>query len=121
MAYRRENGTIGIRNELWVIVTVGCIGDTARNIVNTFRAASSAGRHRRHLHPLIIRSGCSQMGQDHQNTVKILQDIVTHPNAGGVLVLGLGCENNQLKPFYDRLEQINPQRVRCLNCPRRGK
>ncbi|WP_279194040.1 UxaA family hydrolase [Holdemania massiliensis] len=115
MAYRRENGTIGIRNELWVIVTVGCIGDTARNIVNTFRQR----------HPLDDIDGiftfnhpfgCSQMGQDHQNTVKILQDIVTHPNAGGVLVLGLGCENNQLKPFYDSLEQINPQRVRCLNC-----
>ena len=115
MAYRRANGKVGIRNELWVIVTVGCIGDTARNIVNAFRQR----------HPLDDIDGiftfnhpfgCSQMGQDHRNTVKILQDIVTHPNAGGVLVLGLGCENNQLKPFYDTLEQIDPERIRCLNC-----
>ena len=91
---------------LWVIVTVGCIGDTARNIVNAFRQR----------HPLDDIDGiftfnhpfgCSQMGQDHRNTVKILQDIVTHPNAGGVLVLGLGCENNQLKPFYDTLEPVS--------------
>ena len=126
MAYRRANGKVGIRNELWVIVTVGCIGDTARNIVNAFRQR----------HPLDDIDGiftfnhpfgCSQMGQDHRNTVKILQDIVTHPNAGGVLVLGLGCENNQLKPcllytsrrsallamFYRIESCVNPLSLRC--------
>ena len=115
MAYRRNNGKIGIRNELWVVVTVGCIADTAKNIVNTFRqkhAFDDIDGIFTFEHPF----GCSQMGQDHQNTVKILQNIVTHPNAGGVLVLGLGCENNQLQPFVDSLGEIDPSRIRSLNC-----
>lgn len=114
-AYRRANGSVGIRNELWVIVTVGCINSIAENIVKTFQAqhalADIDGIHT-FSHPY----GCSQMGEDQTHTIQILKDIVTHPNAGGVLVLGLGCENNQLLPFYQSLQDIDPKRIQYLNC-----
>lgn len=113
--YKRHNGEVGIRNELWIILTVGCINSVANTIVHEFK--------QRHTlkdidgvftfnHPY----GCSQMGADQENTIQILKNMVTHPNAGGVLVLGLGCENNQLKPFYDSLENIDSRRIRYLNC-----
>jgi len=113
--YRRKNGTVGIRNELWVIVTVGCINSVAKQIVNQFRAThdlSDIDGIYTFEHPY----GCSQMGQDHETTVKVLQDIVTHPNAGGVLLLGLGCENNQLHPFYEGLKDIDEDRIVYFNC-----
>lgn len=114
-AYRRGNGSVGIRNELWVIVTVGCINSIANTIVKTFQTkhalADIDGIHT-FAHPY----GCSQMGEDQTHTIQILRDIVTHPNAGGVLVLGLGCENNQLLPFYQSLQDIDPKRIRYLNC-----
>lgn len=115
MAYKRKNGKVGIRNELWIIVTVGCINSIANNIVETFKKDHCLddidGLFTYH-HPY----GCSQMGKDQDNTIKILQNMVTHPNAGGVLVLGLGCENNQLKPFYDSLKDIDTSRIKYLNC-----
>lgn len=114
-AYRRSNGKVGIRNELWVIVTVGCVNSIARNILENFKSRhdlSDIDGIYTFEHPY----GCSQMGNDQENTIKILRDIVMHPNAGGVLVLGLGCENNQLKPFYDSLVDIDSKRIRYMNC-----
>ncbi len=113
--YKRANGTVGIRNELWVIVTVGCVNSVAKNIVNEFRETrdiSTIDGVYTYQHPY----GCSQMSADHENTVKILRDLVTHPNAGGILILGLGCENNQLGPFYEGLQNIDPTRIRYFNC-----
>lgn len=114
-AYKRSNGKVGIRNELWIIVTVGCVNSIAKNIVEDFK-----NRHDLNdidgiftfEHPY----GCSQMGSDQENTIKILRNMVLHPNAGGVLVLGLGCENNQLKPFYESLGEIDNKRIQYLNC-----
>ena len=117
--YRRKNGTVGIRNELWVIVTVGCINSLAKRVVRNFRRdhdLSGIDGIYTFEHPY----GCSQMGEDHNTTVTILRDIVTHPNAGGVLILGLGCENNQLHTFYEGLTNYDPERIRYFNCQEVG-
>lgn len=118
-AYQRDNGDIGIRNELWVIPTVGCVNATAQQIVNQFKAANPAqdidGVHL-FTHPY----GCSQLGDDHENTRKILADMVAHPNAGGVLVIGLGCENNQVDAFRELLGEVDASRVKFMVAQQEG-
>jgi altronate hydrolase len=100
--YLRPNGEAGIRNELWIVNTVGCVNATAERIA---RAADEAfagaafGGVRHFAHPY----GCSQLGEDHESTARILAGLAAHPNAGGVLVLALGCENNTLESFRERL------------------
>jgi len=100
--FKRKHGRAGIRNELWVVPTVGCINGIARNIIEVFKASRP--------HPGIDGIyafphpyGCSQLGQDHERTRSMLQNLALHPNAGGVLVLGLGCENNQINLFKETL------------------
>ncbi|MGE9551168.1 UxaA family hydrolase [Erwinia amylovora] len=109
--YRRGNGNVGIRNELWVLPTVGCVNGIARQIVSRFLQESddAAGIDGVHLftHPF----GCSQLGQDHENTRTMLQNMVRHPNAGAVLVIGLGCENNQVGVFRETLGEYDAERV----------
>ena len=104
MGYVRENGEVGIRNEIWIINTVGCVNKVAEKI------AARAGA-RFFPHPF----GCSQLGDDQAITQKILKGMVNHPNAAGVLVLGLGCENNNIEVFKGVLGDYNPTRVRFLN------
>ena len=112
--YKRNSGEYGIRNELWIIPTVGCIVGQLRLIADEFN--------RKHApffegfdgvqvfsHPF----GCSQMGDDHNNTKEALQNMTHHPNAGGVLVIGLGCENNQVAEFRDSYE-YDKERVKFL-------
>lgn len=100
MGFKRPNGKVGVRNEIWVIPTVGCVNNVAAAIAkqaNTF-IKGSVDEVIAFPHPY----GCSQMGDDQENTCKILADLIKHPNAGGVLVLGLGCENcniDVLKPY----------------------
>ena len=111
--YHRKNGDIGIRNELWIIPTVGCVNKTAELIKDEFlREANKLNIDGvfTFAHPY----GCSQMGDDHETTKKILQNIVKHPNAGGVLVLGLGCENNQVEEFKASLGDFDDERVRFM-------
>ena len=103
-AYVRDNGDIGIRNDIWIINTVGCVNKTAETLAARTGAFAFT-------HPY----GCSQLGGDHETTQKILRGLVTHPNAGGVLVLGLGCENNNIEEFKKVLGPINEERVRFLN------
>ena len=105
MGYVRENGEVGIRNEVWIVNTVGCVNKVAETIA----AATGA---RSFPHPF----GCSQLGDDQLTTQKILAGMVHHPNAAGVLVLGLGCENNNIDVFKEVLGEYNPKRVRFLNC-----
>ncbi|MBQ4542654.1 MAG: altronate dehydratase [Clostridia bacterium] len=88
MGYPRKNGDVGIRNDVWIINTVGCVNKTAEKLSKITGAKSFP-------HPY----GCSQLGDDHQNTAKILANLAMHPNCGGVLVLGLGCENNNIEVF----------------------
>lgn len=113
--YRRKNGDVGIRNELWIVPTVGCVNGIAQQISKKFIAKlAKQGEDYEHVYVLSHPYGCSQLGQDHQNTRTILQNMVKHPNAGGVLVIGLGCENNQLNAFRDTLGEYDDQRVRFM-------
>ncbi len=112
MGYVRENGDVGIRNEIWIVNTVGCVNKTAE-ILAREAGCKFAGKTDGifcFTHPY----GCSQLGDDHANTQKILAGLVRHPNAAGVLVLGLGCENNNIREFKKVLGEYNPDRVKFL-------
>ncbi len=103
-AYIRKNGDIGIRNDIWIIPTVGCINKAAEKIADLAGAFAFT-------HPY----GCSQLGGDHERTRKILCSLIKHPNAGGVLVLGLGCENNNITELKKVLAEYDEERIRFLN------
>lgn len=111
--YRRKNGGVGIRNELWIVPTVGCVNGIAKIIMEEF-LRENPDLEIDGVNVLRHDYGCSQLGDDHENTKVILQDVVKHPNAGGVLVLGLGCENNQIDPFRETLGEIDGERVKFL-------
>jgi len=114
--YRRQNGDVAIRNEIWVIPTVGCVNALARKMIDQFNKQhpQQAGIDGIHLYNHTL--GCSQLGDDHLTTRTILQDLVHHPNAGGVLVIGLGCENNQVAAFKETLGEYDAERVRFMVC-----
>ena len=103
MGYLRENGEVGIRNEVWIIPTVGCVNKVAERI-----AQATSAYH--FPHPF----GCSQLGDDQAITQNILKGLVNHPNAASVLVLGLGCENNNIEAFRSVLGEIDERRVKFL-------
>ncbi|HEY4370159.1 MAG TPA: altronate dehydratase family protein [Steroidobacteraceae bacterium] len=94
MGYRRANGRVGTRNEIWILCTVGCVGRTAERIARI--AASRFGSRVDGVHAFAHQFGCSQLGGDLDRTRKLIASLACHPNAGGVLILGLGCESNQL-------------------------
>jgi altronate hydrolase len=112
--YLRPDGQVGIRNEIWIIPTVGCVNKVCERL---------AGRSMRTLvsgplegvyyfqHPY----GCSQLGDDMATTQKLLAGLVRHPNAAGVLIVGLGCENNNLDVFRQFMGDIDPRRVRAFS------
>ncbi len=111
--YERSSGEVGIRNELWIVPTVGCINGQGAAIIERIKRECDTS----HLDDVRIFShnyGCSQLGDDHQNTVKSLAALVKHPNAGAVLVLGLGCENNQIAPFKEALGDFDSERIKFL-------
>ena len=117
--FRRSNGSVGIRNEIWIVPTVGCVNGIGEQIVRRFREETKeifAGEVRVLKHPF----GCSQLGDDLTDTRRILADYVRHPNAGGVLVLSLGCENNTLPEFIEELGSYDKDRVRFLKCQAAG-
>ncbi len=139
LGYPRPDGQVGIRNDIWVIPTVGCVNGICRQIVeraektlaplprngeslaplDSCAPATPLPDERRHGVGLLYfphNYGCSQLGDDHENTRKILRDMVLHPNAGGVLVVGLGCENNQPHEFEKLLGDYDKQRIRFLVC-----
>ena len=103
-AYVRKNGDIGIRNDIWIIPTVGCVNPIAKQLSEKTGAITCA-------HPY----GCSQLGDDNKITQLILKGLITHPNAGGVLVLGLGCENNNIAEMKKVLGETDNERIRFLN------
>ena len=103
-AFVRDNGDIGIRNDIWIVNTVGCINKTAEKIARLTDSYAFP-------HPY----GCSQLGEDYTITQKVLCGLIKHPNAGGVLVLGLGCENNNIPELKKILGDYNEDRVRFLN------
>ena len=115
--FRRSDGQVGVRNQLWVIPTVGCVNGICEQIVQRFRA-EVAGREGS-VDAIVAfphNYGCSQLGEDHENTRRILSDMVHHPNAGGVLVVSLGCENNQLDAFRELVGPVDESRVKMFVC-----
>ena len=104
-AYHRKNGQIGIRNDIWILPTVACVNGVAEALARRSGAFAFP-------HPY----GCSQLGDDQARTQKILCGLIRHPNAGGVLVLGLGCENNQIQSLQQMLGDWDEERVRFLQC-----
>lgn len=103
-AYVRKNGEIGIRNDIWIIPTVGCVNNIAKQLAEKTGAFCFS-------HPY----GCSQLGDDMRVTQKVLRGLILHPNAGGVLVLGLGCENNNIDVMKKVLGSVDADRIRFLN------
>lgn len=111
--YLRYNGEMGIRNELWIVPTVGCVNGQAQAIINRVKTELDVS----HIDDIRVYThnyGCSQLGDDHQNTKKALAALAKHPNAGGVLVLSLGCENNQQADFKKAMGEWDESRVRFL-------
>lgn len=108
--YLREDGRAGVRNEIWIVPAVGCINKVCSNVKKmaekkypdmTFQVLN-------HTH------GCSQLGEDLETTRKLLAGLIKNPNAGGVLVVSLGCENNQIDEFKKFLEPINDKRIKFI-------
>lgn len=114
--YRRANGDVGIRNELWILPTVGCVNGIARQILQRFLKETQDAEDIDGAFLFSHTFGCSQLGQDHDNTRTMLQNMVRHPNAGAVLVIGLGCENNQVDAFRDTLGSFESDRVEFMVC-----
>ena len=111
--YRRKNGDVGVRNELWIVPTVGCVNGIAERLVHKLMQ-ETGGQGIDAIHAWHHNYGCSQLSEDHENTRKVLRDICLHPNAGAVLVLSLGCENNQPEDFMAMLGDYDKQRIRLL-------
>lgn len=110
----RANGAVGVRNDIWIVPTVGCVNGIAQRLAEQARArvSGSVGTVLAFPHPY----GCSQMGDDQEATRAILADMAMHPNAGGVLLLGLGCENSGVKDILAKMEGYDARRVRTLVC-----
>lgn len=114
MGYDRGKEGVGVRNELWIIPTVGCVNSVAKAI-----AAGCQALVRENIEAVVAFShpyGCSQMGDDQENTRIALADLIHHPNAGGVLVLGLGCENSNIGVIKEYIGEYDASRVRFLQC-----
>ncbi|MDO5538869.1 MAG: altronate dehydratase family protein [Eubacteriales bacterium] len=112
MGYRRPDGKVGVRNEIWIIPTVGCVNNVAQAIEH--RAKEYVGGTVEDICAFPHPYGCSQMGDDQDNTRTILADLVNHPNAGGVLVLGLGCENSNIDELKKFIGDYDEKRVKFL-------
>lgn len=111
--YVRANGEVGTRNELWIVPTVGCVNGIAERLAGMLQQETGC-KDIDAIHTWHHNYGCSQLSGDHENTRKVLRDIVLHPNAGAVLVLSLGCENNQPDEFEKLLGDYDKNRVRFL-------
>lgn len=113
MGYKRADGRVGIRNEIWIVNTVGCVNKTseilAREANKKYQGETDG------IFSFVHPFGCSQLGDDQKTTQAILKGLVNHPNAAGVLVLGLGCENNNIPVFKEVLGKIDEKRVRFMS------
>ena len=110
--YMRKDGRVGVRNELWIIPTVGCVNDIAETLER--KAQSLMNGHVENVRAFVHPYGCSQLGEDQEHTRQVLANFVTHPNAGGVLLLGLGCENSGIEEIKKHMKDYDPERVRFL-------
>lgn len=114
MGFLRKDGKAGVRNEIWIVPTVGCVNNIATAMAKAANAKvkGSVEEVIAFPHPY----GCSQMGDDQEHTRTILADLISHPNAGGVLVLGLGCENSNIDVLKDYIGEYDSDRVKFLVC-----
>ena len=114
LGFRRPDGKVGIRNEIWIIPTVGCVNDVAKTLAaeNQDLVTGTIDGLYTFPHPF----GCSQTGEDHAQTRKLLVALARHPNAAAVLVLHLGCENLTHEQFVEELGEFDPNRVKFLTC-----
>jgi altronate hydrolase len=113
LGYLRADGRVGTRNEIWILNTVACVNPTSERIARL--AGERHGGRVDGIHAFTHPYGCSQLGDDLSNTQGLLAGLLRHPNAGGVLVLGLGCENNQIRELIGRARDRDPARVRYFN------
>ena len=121
MGYRRRNGEVGIRNELWIIPTVGCVNGVCNQLrdrlmseIRELNRSDDTDAEKIRIVSFPHNYGCSQLSEDHENTRKVLRDMVLHPNAGAVLIVGLGCENNQPDKFMEMLGDYDQERIRLM-------
>lgn len=114
LGFQRSDGKVGVRNEIWIIPTVGCVNNIATALAKRANAKvkGSVQEVIAFPHPY----GCSQMGDDQEHTRMILADLINHPNAGGVLVLGLGCENSNIDVLKPYIGDYDEKRVKFLVC-----
>ncbi len=114
LGYRRKDGSVGIRNEIWVIPTVGCVNDVTKALVaqNQDLVSGSLEGLYAFTHPF----GCSQTGEDHARTRKLLAALAKHPNAAAVLIVGLGCENLTMQQFKEELGDFDKDRIQFMIC-----
>ena len=112
--FRRTDGRAGVRNEIWIIPTVGCVNSIAKALEKD--AQRLIGGSLEEVVAFPHPYGCSQMGDDQEHTRTVLADMIHHPNAGGVLVLGLGCENSNIPVLKEYIGEYDEQRVRFLQC-----
>lgn len=113
MGYRRKDGSVGIRNEIWIVNTVGCVNKTSEILAR--EANRLYGDMCDGIYNFVHPFGCSQLGDDQKTTQSILKGLVNHPNAAGVLVLGLGCENNNIPVFREILGETDSERVKFMS------
>ena len=111
--FMRKNGEVGIRNEIWIVPTVGCVNGIAERLAQKLEQETQL-KGVDAIHAWHHNYGCSRLGDDHENTRKVLRDICLHPNAGAVLVLSLGCENNQPEDFMKMLGNYDRERIQLL-------
>jgi len=114
--FERPDGQVGIRNEVWVLPTVGCVNGIIKQIVERTKAELGKIEGIDGIFHFPHNYGCSQLSEDHENTKKILRDMVHHPNAGAILVVGLGCENNQPRVFEEFCGDYDKNRVKFMIC-----
>ncbi|MCQ2259505.1 MAG: altronate dehydratase family protein [Bacteroidaceae bacterium] len=111
--YVRKNGDVGVRNEIWIVPTVGCVNGIAEQLAKELETETRLDGIDA-VHAWHHNYGCSQLSEDHEATRKVLRDIVLHPNAGAVLVLSLGCENNQPDDFMAMLGDYDKERIQLV-------
>lgn len=121
MGYNRPDGKVGVRNEIWIVPTVGCVNNIATAMAKAANERLSVMDEttRERVEEVIAFPhpyGCSQMGDDQENTRAILSDLINHPNAAGVLVLGLGCENSNIDVLKPYIGDYDEKRVKFLIC-----
>jgi len=114
MGFKRQNGKVGVRNEIWIVPTVGCVNPICETVAK--KAQDMLKGSVQGVYSFPHPYGCSQLGDDHENTKKALCGLIKHPNAGGVLVMGLGCENNDIEDLREMLNLSDETRVKFMVC-----